>query len=50
MRTGSAPRAMASLSNLAIGTLRLAGWNNIAEGLRHPGRNMTRPLTALGLT
>ncbi len=50
VRTGSAPRAMASLRNLAIGTLRLAGWNNIAEGLRHPGRNMIRPLTALGLT
>ncbi|GAA3053173.1 ISAs1 family transposase [Streptomyces glomeratus] len=50
VRTGSAPRAMASLRNLAIGTLRLAGWTNIAEGLRHHGRNMTRPLTALGLT
>ncbi|MFF9158577.1 DUF2231 domain-containing protein [Streptomyces sp. NPDC014846] len=50
VRSGSAPRAMASLRNLAIGTLRLAGWNNIAEGLRHHGRTMTRPLSALGLT
>lgn len=50
VRTGSAPRAMASLRNLAIGALRLAGWDNIAEGLRHHGRDMTRPPTALGLT
>jgi predicted transposase YbfD/YdcC len=50
VRTGSAPRAMASLRNLALGALRLAGQNNIAEGLRHHGRDMTRPLTTLGLT
>lgn len=50
VRTGGAPRAMASLRNLAIGTLRLAGWDNIAKGLRHYGRDMTRPPTALGLT
>lgn len=50
VRTGSAPRAMASLRNLAIGALRLAGRDNIAEGLRHHGRDMTRPLATLGLT
>lgn len=50
VRTGSAPRAMASLRNLAIGALRLSGWDNIAEGLRHHGRDMPRPLAALGLT
>ncbi|MEU9457198.1 ISAs1 family transposase [Streptomyces sp. NPDC048277] len=50
VRTGSAARAMASLRNLAIGALRLAGQNNIAEGLRHHGRDMTRPLATLGLT
>lgn len=50
VRTGSAPRAMASLRNLAIGTLRLAGRDNIAEGLRHHGRDMARPLATLGLT
>jgi len=50
IRTGGAPRAMASLRNLAIGALRLAGWDNTAEGLRHHGRDMTRPPTALGLT
>jgi predicted transposase YbfD/YdcC len=50
VRTGGAPRVMASLRNLAISTLRLAGWTNIAEGLRHHGRDMNRPLTTLGLT
>lgn len=50
VRTGGAPRAMASLRNLAIGALRLAGRGNIAEGLRHHGRDMTRPLATLGLT
>ncbi|MET7784847.1 ISAs1 family transposase [Streptomyces sp. NPDC005388] len=50
VRTGSAPRAMASLRNLAIGALRLAGRDNIAEGLRYHGRDMARPLATLGLT
>ncbi|MET8949143.1 ISAs1 family transposase, partial [Streptomyces sp. NPDC004542] len=49
VRTGSAPRVMASLRNLAIGALRLAGRDNIAEGLRHHGRDMARPLATLGL-
>jgi hypothetical protein len=40
---------MASLRNLAIGALRLAGWDNIAEGLRHHGGDMVRPLATLGL-
>ncbi|MGW1306127.1 hypothetical protein ACWD5R_41595 [Streptomyces sp. NPDC002514] len=30
IRTGSAPRAMATLRNLAIGLMRQAGWANIA--------------------
>ncbi|MGW3047749.1 transposase family protein [Kitasatospora sp. NPDC001175] len=34
VRTGTAPRAMAALRNLAIGTLRLTGCDNIAAGLR----------------
>ncbi|MFJ9909872.1 hypothetical protein ACIRVK_45080 [Streptomyces sp. NPDC101152] len=50
VRVGSAPRAMASLRNLAIGALRLAGRGNIAEGLRHHGRDVTRPLATFGLT
>jgi predicted transposase YbfD/YdcC len=48
-RTGTAPRAMATLRNLAIGALRLAGITNIAAGLRHTGRDPTRPLKLLGI-
>ncbi len=49
VRTGTAPRAMATLRNLAIGALRLAGITNIAAGLRHTGRDPARPLTLLGI-
>jgi predicted transposase YbfD/YdcC len=49
IRTGTAPRAMATLRNLAIGVLRLAGITNIAAGLRHTGRHPVRPLTLLGI-
>ncbi|MEV6057793.1 transposase [Streptomyces sp. NPDC052107] len=48
--TGSAPRAMATWRNLAIGALRLAGKSSIAAGLRHNARDASRPLTLLGLT
>lgn len=37
--TGNLPRALAGLRNLAIGALRLAGWTNIASGLRKHARN-----------
>nr|WP_237522125.1 ISAs1 family transposase [Streptomyces sp. SID1328] len=50
LRTGNAPRAMATCRNLAIGALRLAGVNNIATALRHNARNPERPLGLLGLT
>ncbi|MGW0886330.1 hypothetical protein [Streptomyces sp. NPDC002671] len=49
-RTGNAPRAMAGLRNLAIGALRLTGYDNIAAALRHTHATATRPLTALGIT
>ncbi|HET9142334.1 ISAs1 family transposase [Actinophytocola sp.] len=49
VRTGTAPRAMASLRNLAISALRLAGHHNIAAGLRHMARDTTRPLHLLGI-
>lgn len=49
VRTGNTPRAMASLRNLVIGALRLAGHTNIAAGLRHAARDFTRPLELLGL-
>ncbi|MEW1569482.1 ISAs1 family transposase [Streptomyces sp. NPDC093509] len=50
LRTGNAPRAMATCRNLAIGALRLAGVRNIAAGLRRTARDQTRTLTLLGLT
>lgn len=49
-RTGNAPRAMATLRNLAISALRLAGETNIAQALRRLGRDATRPLALLGIT
>jgi len=48
-RTGSLPRVMASLRNLAIGALRLAGHSSLAAALRHTGRDPGRPLAILGL-
>jgi predicted transposase YbfD/YdcC len=50
VRTGNAPRAMASLRNLAIGILRRVGQTNIAKALRHNARDATRPLALLGIT
>lgn len=50
LRTGNAPRAMATCRNLAIGALRLAGVRNIAASLRRTARDQTRALTLLGLT
>ncbi|WP_405084092.1 ISAs1 family transposase [Microbispora sp. NBC_01389] len=49
-RTRSGPRVMASLRNLAIGALRLAGRTDITEATRWACRYMTRPFTILGLT
>ena len=42
LRTGNAPRAMATWRNLAIGALRTAGTKNIAAGLRHNARDPRR--------
>jgi len=47
VRTGAAPQVMATLRNLAISLLRLAGWTNIAHALRHHAANNRRPLTLL---
>ncbi|WP_325050647.1 ISAs1 family transposase [Micromonospora musae] len=49
-RTRSGPRILASLRNLAIGALRLAGRRDIAEATRWANRYMNRPFTILGLT
>ena len=50
VRTKSGPRVMATLRNLAIGAIRLAGRNDIAEATRWATRNMERPFTILELT
>ncbi|MEV5083457.1 ISAs1 family transposase, partial [Streptomyces sp. NPDC056159] len=50
IRTGSLPRVMAGLRNLAIGVHRQDGRTNLAAALRHAARDWHRPLTALGLT
>ncbi len=49
-RTGTAPRAMASLRNLAVGILRAHGDRNIAAALRRNARDATRVLPLLGIT
>ena len=49
VRTGTGPRVMASLRNLAISALRIAGHTNIAAALRWAARDHTRPLTILGI-
>ncbi len=45
VRTGQAPRVMASCRNFAISMLRIAGWDNIAAGLRHHARHPDHALT-----
>lgn len=50
LRTQTAPRAMASLRNLAITAHRLTGATNIATALRHTARSFDRPLQLLGIT
>ena len=50
LRTGTAPRAMASLRNLAIGILRRHGHRNLAAALRRNARDATRVLPLLGIT
>jgi predicted transposase YbfD/YdcC len=50
IRSGTAPRAMASLRNLAIGILQARGHRNIAAALRRNARDATRVLPLLGIT
>jgi predicted transposase YbfD/YdcC len=47
VRTGAAPQVMATLRNLVISLLRLAGWTNIAHALRHHASDRRRPLALL---
>ena len=48
-RTRSGPRVMASMRNLAIGALHLAGRRDITEATRWATRAMHRPFQILGL-
>ncbi|MGW1554645.1 ISAs1 family transposase [Streptomyces sp. NPDC002346] len=50
VRTGTLPRTMASLRNLAISVFRQNDETNIAAALRRTSRDYRRPLSALGLT
>jgi hypothetical protein len=47
IRTASGPRVMASLRNLVITILRLAGTISIAAALRHHARRPDRPLRTI---
>ncbi len=49
VRKGAAAQALASLRNLVIALLRLAGAANIARALRHLARHMTQALRLIGL-
>lgn len=45
VRTGAAPRVMATLRNTALSLLRLAGTNDIATATRHRSRHPERAIT-----
>jgi len=49
IRTGTAPRMMAILRNLAIAIVRGLGFHNVSEGLRHFARRSRLALAVLGL-
>jgi predicted transposase YbfD/YdcC len=50
VRTASGPRVMATLRNLAITILRLAGATSITAALRHHSRRPSRPLQTITTT
>lgn len=49
VRVGGAPQAMATLRNLAISLLRVAGFKSVARGLRWAAWDHTRALALMGL-
>jgi predicted transposase YbfD/YdcC len=49
VRTGSAPRALATFRSHAIASLRIHGWKNIAAGLRWAASDYANAVTLLGL-
>lgn len=50
IRKGNGPRMMATLRNLAISLLRLAGASSIAKALRWCGRDVSRCIRLVGLS
>lgn len=50
VRTGTAPRTMATLRNLAIGLMRQAGWTNIAATADHCRSRTQHAITLPQLT
>ena len=50
VRTGNGPQVMATLRNLTIGIMKLAGHPNLAAATRHHARDATRTLATLGLS
>jgi len=49
VRRGGRPHAMATVRNVAISLLRLAGVRSVAAATRYLGRQPERPLRLLGL-
>ena len=49
VRTGTAPRIMASIRNQAISLARTAGWTNIAQAIDHYRSHPADALQLLGL-
>ena len=49
MRTGSAPQVMATMRNIVISLLRLAGWTNIKRATEKMSRSLGQTLALLGL-
>jgi len=49
VRTGTGPQAMASLRNIALNLLRLAGSRNIAQATRHCTRHIDAAARLLGV-
>ncbi|BBC34317.1 hypothetical protein SGFS_056110 [Streptomyces graminofaciens] len=50
IRAGTTPRAMATIRNLAIGTLKILGADNIAKTTRAIRHEPERALAILGIT
>ncbi|MHB8340979.1 MAG: ISAs1 family transposase [Mycobacteriales bacterium] len=49
VRTGSAPQVMATMRNIAMSLLRLAGWTNIKKATEKMSRNLNQTLALLGV-